>query len=150
MPRRPGSPAERSSPMRTCSNIGAFSLARELLHEGQSVDVCVRGQSMLPFFRSGSVIRLRPLRPGDLRRGNVVLGETDGGHFVVHRILRVDAEAVTLLGDGNVAGTERIAAERIHGIVDCGALHLALARVWLWLRPVRKYPLWVLRRVCRK
>ena len=106
--------------MRTCSNIGAFSLARELLHEGQSVDVCVRGQSMLPFFRSGSVIRLRPLRPGDLRRGNVVLGETDGGHFVVHRILRVDAEVVTLLGDGNVAGTERIAAERIHGIVGCG------------------------------
>lgn len=136
--------------MKTCSNSEFFSLARDLLREGQSVDARVQGQSMLPFFRSGSVIRLRPLRPGDLRRGHVVLGETDSGHFVVHRILHVAPGCVTLLGDGNVAGTERIAPERIHGIVDCGRLHLALARLWLWLRPVRKYPLWILRRICRK
>ena len=106
------------------------------------------GQSIHPFFRSG--IRLRPLRPGDLVRGHVVLGETDAGNFVVHRIIRVETSHIVLLGDGNVAGTETIPRERIYGIVDCGRLHLLLARIWLWMRPVRKYPLWFLRRICRK
>ena len=110
----------------------------------------VLGQSMLPFFRSGSRITLRPLREGDLRRGHVVLGETDNGHFVVHRILTVCDERVTLLGDGNTVGTETIPRERIYGIVDCGRLHLWLAERWMRLRPLRRYPLAILRRICRK
>ncbi len=131
-------------------NAVAFALARDILLEGNTVRIAVRGQSMLPFFRSGSTILLRPLREGDLARGRVVMGQTDGGHFVVHRIVRVESDAVILLGDGNIAGTERIARDKLYGSVDCSRLHLALARLWLWLRPVRKYPLWILRRICRK
>lgn len=150
MRRRPGSCVKPCSRMKSIANKAAFALARDLLREGRTVRVRVAGQSMLPFFRSGSVILLRPLAEGDLVRGHVVLGETDGGKFVVHRIMRVGAERVTLLGDGNYAGTESIARERIHGIVDCGRVHLALARVWMWLRPVRKYPLWIIRRIDRR
>ncbi len=136
--------------MSISDNTTVFGFVRDLLSEGQAVDVRVMGQSMLPFFRSGSRIRLRPVRPGDLVRGHVVLGETEAGNFVVHRIVRVGASHIVLLGDGNVAGTETIPRERIYGIVDCGRLHLLLARIWLWMRPVRKYPLWFLRRICRK
>lgn len=136
--------------MKVSDNAAAFGLVRNLLLEGEQVDVRVRGQSMLPFFGSGSLIRLRPLRPGDLRRGRVVLGETDAGTFVVHRILRVDASRVVLLGDGNTTGTETIPPGRIYGIVDCGRIHLLLAHIWLWMRPVRRYPLWLLRRICRR
>ena len=136
--------------MNISDNSTVFGFVRDLLLEGQAVDVRVMGQSMLPFFRSGSRIRLRPLRPGDLVRGHVVLGETDAGYFVVHRIIRVETSHIALLGDGNVAGTETIPRKRIYGIVDCGRLHLLLARIWLWMRPVRKYPLWFLRRICRK
>ena len=136
--------------MNISDNSTVFGFVRGLLLEGQAVDVRVMGQSMLPFFRSGSRIRLRPLRPGDLVRGHVVLGETDAGNFVVHRIIRVETSHIVLLGDGNGAGTETIPRKRIYGIVDCGRLHLLLARIWLWMRPVRKYPLWFLRRICRK
>ena len=136
--------------MSITDNTTVFGFVRNLLLEGQAVDVRVMGQSMLPFFRSGSRIRLRPVRPGDLIRGHVVLGETDTGTFVVHRLIRVEASHIVLLGDGNVAGTETIPRERIYGIVDCGLLHLQLARIWLWMRPVRKYPLWILRKICRK
>lgn len=136
--------------MSITDNTTVFGFVRNLLLEGQAVDVRVMGQSMLPFFRSGSRIRLRPVRPGDLIRGHVVLGETDAGTFVVHRIIRVEASHIVLLGDGNVAGTETIPRERIYGIVDCSPLHLQLARIWLWMRPVRKYPLWILRKICRK
>ncbi len=135
---------------RTVPNRLLFGEAREELLAGRQVTVRVLGQSMLPFFRSGSQITLRPLRPGDLQRGNVVLGETDSGHFVVHRILEVAADRVTLLGDGNVAGTETMPRERIYGIVDCGGLHLRLARLWMRMRPLRRYPLALLRRICRK
>ena len=120
---------------RTVPNRMLFAETRDQLLAGREVVVRVLGQSMLPFFRSGSRITLRPLREGDLRRGHVVLGETDNGHFVVHRILTVGDERVTLLGDGNV---------------DCGRLHLWLAERWMRLRPLRRYPLAILRRICRK
>ena len=115
---------------RTVPNRMLFAETRDQLLAGREVVVRVLGQSMLPFFRSGSRITLRPLREGDLRRGHVVLGETDNGHFVVHRILTV--------------------GERIYGIVDCGRLHLWLAERWMRLRPLRRYPLAILRRICRK
>ena len=115
----------------------------------QTVRICVQGQSMLPFFRSGSVITLRPLRHEDLRRGAVVMAETVQGNFVVHRIIQATPEEVTLLGDGNLT-TETMPPAKVYGVVDCSAIHRVLARVWLWLRPVRRYPLWVLRRICRK
>lgn len=131
-------------------NTAAFGLVRDLLKEGEAVSVRVQGQSMLPFFQSGSKIRLRPIRSADFVRGHVVLGETDSGTFVVHRICRVGTDSIVLLGDGNVIGTETIPRERIYGIVECGRLHLFAARIWMQLRPLRKYPLWFLRRICRK
>lgn len=135
---------------RIVSNRLLFAEARDQLLAGRSVTVCVLGQSMLPFFRSGSRITLRPLREGDLRRGHVVLGQTDSGHFVVHRIFGVAGDRITLLGDGNTVGTETIPRQRIYGIVDCGPLHLWLAERWMRLQPLRRYPLAVLRRICRK
>lgn len=136
--------------IRTVSNRLLFAEARDQLLAGRTVTVCVAGQSMLPFFRSGSRITLRPLRAGDLRRGHVVLGETCTGHFVVHRILAVDDDRITLLGDGNTVGTETMPRQRIYGIVDCGRVHLWLAKQWMRLQRWRRYPLAALRRICRK
>ena len=134
---------------KTVANRIAFAQTRDLLLEGQNVRICVQGQSMLPFFRSGSVITLRPLRHEDLRRGAVVMAETVQGNFVVHRIIQATPEEVTLLGDGNLT-PETMPPAKVYGVVDCSAIHRVLARVWLWLRPVRRYPLWVLRRICRQ
>lgn len=131
------------------NNVLVFGAVRDLLLEGKSVKISVKGQSMLPFFRSGSTILLRPLRDGDLRRLNVVLADI-GGHFAVHRIIRVEPNRITLLGDGNIAGVEIVAPEAIYGIVDISALHRFFARLWLWMRPLRRYPLAVLRHICRK
>lgn len=131
------------------NNVLVFGTVRDLLLEGKSVKISVKGQSMLPFFRSGSTILLRPLRDGDLRRLNVVLADI-GGHFAVHRIIRVEPNRITLLGDGNIAGVEIVVPEAIYGIVEISALHRFFARLWLWMRPLRRYPLAVLRRICRK
>lgn len=133
---------------RIISNRELFSQVRDSLLEGRSVRVSVQGESMLPFFRSGSTITLRPVREGDIRKYGVVMA--DAGHaFVVHRIVKVEGDNITLFGDGNIKGTERVTRDKIYGVVDCSALHLLLAKLWLWLRPVRRYPLAIIRRVAR-
>lgn len=131
---------------RTIANRELFSIVRDTLLEGSTVRIAVNGQSMLPFFRSGSTITLRPIKEGDIRKYNVVMADA-GDSFVVHRIIEVKEESVTLLGDGNYLGTERVARDKIYGIVDCSALHIFFAKIWLWMRPVRRYPLAIFRRV---
>ncbi len=135
---------------RTISNQAAFSNARDLLLEGESVEIAVRGQSMLPFFQSGSKILLRPIREEDFQVGRVVMAESAPGKFVVHRIHRLEGKRVTLLGDGNLVGTETMPREKVYGIVDCGRLHLMLAALWRIMRPIRRFPLAILRRICPK
>lgn len=131
---------------RAIANRELFSIVRDTLLEGNTVRVSVNGQSMLPFFRSGSTITLRPVNEEDIRKYNVVMA--DAGHaFVVHRIIEISDNAVTLLGDGNYIGTERVSRDKIYGVVDCSAAHIFFAKIWLWLRPVRRYPLAIFRRV---
>lgn len=131
---------------RTIANRELFSIVRDTLLEGSTVRVAVNGQSMLPFFRSGSTITLRPIKEGDIRKYNVVMADV-GEAFVVHRIIDVGEEFVTLLGDGNYLGTERVTRDKIYGVVDCSALHIFFAKIWLWMRPVRRFPLAIFRRV---
>ena len=132
--------------VRTISNRELFSVVRDTLIEGNSVRISVKGESMLPFFRSGSTITLRPVRKDDIRKYNVVMA--DAGHaFVVHRIIEVGESVVTLLGDGNIYGTEKVSRDKIYGIVDCSPLHLFFAKIWLWMRPARRFPLAIFRRI---
>ena len=131
---------------RTIANRELFGIVRDSLLEGNTVRVSVKGESMLPFFRSGSTITLRPVREEDIRRYNVVMA--DAGHaFVVHRIIDICEERITLFGDGNIKGTEQVSRDKIYGVVDCSPLHIFFAKIWLWMRPVRRFPLAVFRRI---
>ena len=131
---------------RTIANRELFAIVRDTLLEGETVRVAVNGQSMLPFFRSGSTITLRPVREEDIRKYSVVMADA-GDSFVVHRIIEVGEKEVTLLGDGNYIGTERISRDKIYGVVDCSKVHIFFAKIWLWLRPVRRFPLAIFRRI---
>ena len=129
-----------------------------LVDEGVSVTLPVNGNSMLPFIIGGkeSVILQQPELP---KVGGVVLAWADGYRYVVHRIVRIDGERVTLMGDGNLVGTEHCllndikarvthvvdAKERTHYLYK-GWRKLA-AKVWFWLRPVRRYLLAIYRRL---
>ena len=132
--------------------------AIRLVKEGVSVMLPVNGNSMLPCIIGGkeSVILHGP---GLTDVGDVVLAWVDGCRYVVHRIVRIDGERVTLMGDGNLVGTEQCilndikarvtyvvdAKERTHYLYK-GWRKLA-AKVWYWLRPVRRYLLAIYRRL---
>lgn len=134
---------------KSVANVATFSVVRDILLEGQAVKVAVKGQSMLPFFVSGATVSIRPITPSDFKLYNVVFADA-GNHFVIHRIIGLEGDKVTLLGDGNIVGTESMSRDKVYGVVDCSALHLLLARLWVALRPVRRFPLAIFRRITPK
>ena len=130
--------------------------AIRLVREGVSVTLPVYGNSMLPFIIGGkeSVILQKPELP---KVGDVVLAWADGYRYVVHRIIRINGDRVT--GDGNLGGTEHCRVDdvkaRVTHVVDAkGRQHdlyhtwrRRAAKVWFWLRPIRRYLLAIYRRV---
>lgn len=132
--------------------------AIRLVDESISVTFPVRGHSMLPFIIGGkeSVILQKPKDP---KVGDVVLAWADGYRYVVHRIIGIDGDSVTLMGDGNLSVREHCAIGDIKAIAThvvsadekrhylYSGWRLFSARLWLRLLPVRKYLLAIYRRI---
>ena len=132
--------------------------AVRLVEDGVSVTLPVGGHSMLPFIIGGreSVILQKPPQP---KIGDVVLAWVIPGRWVVHRVIRIDGEHVTLMGDGNLSGTESctlgdVKALRTH-VVDANGKRRDIytrwrriaARAWWYIRPFRRYILFIYKRI---
>ena len=142
--------------------------AIRLVSEGVSVTFPVKGRSMLPFIVGGcdSVILEKPT---SLRCGNVVLAHvvSDGPesldsaekHYVIHRIVSLEADLVTLMGDGNLALREHCTrsdvSAKVIGVVKPNGKRCSMdalryriaAKIWYILLPFRRYLLWIYREV---
>lgn len=126
-----------------------------MLHEGHTATIPLRGRSMRPFLEDGRDKALLKLcdKP---QVGDAVLAEISPGRFVLHRIVRIDGEQVTLRGDGNL-GDEHCTLGDIRakavGFYRKGRERLDSTdgrkwRIysWWWTRlyPVRRYLLFAL------
>ena len=137
---------------------GFIEEALRLVQKGVTVTFPVTGQSMLPFIIGGkeSVILHAP---GLIAVGDVVVAWVDGNRYVVHRIINIDGDRVTLMGDGNVRGTEHCLLKdikaRVTHVVDAkdkthylyNRWRMLGAKVWYWIRPIRRYLLAIYRRL---
>ena len=135
--------------------------AVRLVQDGVSVTFPVKGRSMLPFIFGGreSVILQKPQ---DIQRGQVVLAEIAPDRYVVHRIIKVETDRITLMGDGNISGTESCPPDKVlaiatHVVDEKGQrrplysrARNAKAKLWYHIRPLRRYILGVLRKINRK
>ena len=135
--------------------------AVRLVQDGVSVTFPVKGRSMLPFIFGGreSVILQKP---DSLQRGQVVLAEVGPDRYVVHRIIKIEPDRITLMGDGNICGTEsctpsNVLAIATHVVDEKGKRRtleskgqMFKAKVWYRIRPLRRIILAVLRRTCKK
>lgn len=122
-----------------------------VLREGREAIITPLGNSMLPFIRGGRdrvVLRKEP----DIAEGDIVLVHA-GGRYILHRILAVKGDAVTLMGDGNLRGTEHCTRAEVLGTVseillpDGRVRKPGRARLWLALRPIRRYLLAIYKRM---
>lgn len=140
------------------NNNGFIEEALRLVQEGVTVTFPVTGQSMLPFIIGGkeSVILHAP---GLTAVGDVVVARVDGNRYVVHRIINIDGDRVTLMGDGNVRGTEHCLLKdvkaRVTHVVSAdnkkrdlySRWRVRAAKLWYWLRPIRRYLLAIYKRL---
>lgn len=74
----------------------------DLLNEGHTVTLLLKGNSMRPFLENGRDKALL-CKVKEIKVGLPVLAEIAKGHFVLHRIIRIDGDNITLRGDGNYA-----------------------------------------------
>lgn len=127
-----------------------------LLNEGHTVTLPLKGNSMRPYLvhmRDKALLEL----PGKLNVGDVVLAEVAPKHYVLHRVIAIDAakdeneSILTLRGDGNFC-TETCKAGDVLAIAvgyyrkGRTTLDSANSRkyrlyssLWMKLYPIRRY-----------
>lgn len=140
------------------NNAQFFEEIDRMLQSGHSVTMRAKGNSMFPFIRSerDSVVLQRKQ---EIAVGSIVLARLQNGSYVLHRVYRLEKEAVVLMGDGNLYATERCRRNEVVGVVtqiirDGGQVDCTSRRerfkAWGWrkLLPVRRVLLFVARR-CR-
>ncbi len=161
--KRPGyyAPANNHQPARRevqFANAELLPAIVQLLNEGHTVTLNLRGYSMRPFLEDHRDKALLT-KAREVHVGDPVLAEIRPTHFVLHRVVAIDGEAVTLRGDGNI-GVEHCRLTDVKGSVigfyrkSRETLDRTDGRKWktyswLWMRllPLRPYLLAFYRRV---
>lgn len=123
--------------------------------EGKTVTLPLRGRSMRPFLEDNRDKAILTITP-DINTGDAVLAEISKGHFVLHRIVAIDGNLITLRGDGNLnvehCTLSDIRAKAI-GFYRKGRNKADMTEgykwrlySWLWTRlfPIRRYLLFAL------
>ena len=90
--------------------------AAALMEEGREVTLRPLGSSMLPFIRGGKdSVRLKKMP--SVAVGDMLLVRLRGPRYVLHRLIRKEGDNLTLMGDGNIAGTESCKEKDVIGTV---------------------------------
>jgi len=134
----------------------------KMINEGHTVTLRLKGISMRPFLEDGRDKALLT-KVGQPKVGDPILAEIEPGRFVLHRIIDIKPDgSVTLLGDGNLA-TEHCTTDDYRAAVigfyrkgrntldrTDGRKWRTYSKIWMALRPIRRYLLAFHRRIWLK
>ena len=120
-----------------------------LLEEGRDVSLTPLGRSMLPFIVGGKdTVTLRKL--ATIQVGDIVLAHLADTRYVLHRVISTDGDIITLMGDGNIIGTERCHKSDILGtVIAINGKKPTKGVIWAKLKPIRRYLLALYRLIRR-
>lgn len=137
---------------KTVANHILLEDAATLMQEGREVTFKPLGYSMNPFIRGGrDSVRLRKMP--SVKEGDILLVRLQPGpHYVLHRLIKIEGDNLTLMGDGNIAGTESCTLSDVMGTVVAiekgkRVVKPGNGRWWRMLKPFRRYILFIYRRV---
>lgn len=125
--------------------------AAALMNEGREVTLKPLGCSMLPFIRGGrDSVRLKKMP--SVAVGDMLLVRLEGPRYVLHRLIAIDGDRLTLMGDGNLAGTETCTKADVLGTVVAIERGKRIVKPgnglwWRRLKPFRRYILGIYRRI---
>ncbi len=126
-------------------------VTQAMRNTGDTATINVKGYSMRPFLEHlRDRVVLKSVQPDELKLHDVVLAEISSGVYVLHRIIGIDSDRLTLMGDGNLRGTESCERKDVCGLAirflrpnghstdtsDSG--YQRRVRLWLKLLPVRR------------
>lgn len=122
---------------------------------GKTVTLPLSGYSMRPFLENGRDKALL-VGSGEVKVGDAVLAEVAQGCYVLHRVVRIEGDRVTLRGDGNLACEYcllRDVKAKALGFYRKGRTTLDSTQgmkwrvySWWWMRllPIRRYLLFLM------
>lgn len=131
-------------------NSEIFKYVAEEIAEGKTVQLRVKGTSMLPFLRDGDFAILVPFDQAGLKVGDVVLF-TYRKKVLLHRIIRRKGDNLVLKGDGIRKAKETITTQHVIALmkqiirkngkkIKCNTLSwYFLFYVWHYLRFFQRY-----------
>lgn len=95
---------------------------KSIIDEDRTVILPVQGNSMLPFIRGGEKVELHPIHK-ELEIADIVLAKVKEGYPVIHRVVRIEGDNITLEGDGNLGFQEHclrkdVIAQAVYVILD--------------------------------
>ena len=126
---------------RTVPNEILLGEVAAVLQEGREAVIIPTGNSMLPFIRGG-VDRVALRKMPSLAVGDILLAKI-GDNYILHRLIARNGDALTLMGDGNLRGTEHCTPADVIGTVaavirpDGRERTPSRGRLWRLLRPLR-------------
>ncbi len=129
-----------------------------LVNEGHTVTLPLRGVSMRPFLEDGrdKALLTKARKP---KIGDPVLAIIDKRYYVLHRVVSIEGDKVTLLGDGNLTPERCTMSDIVASVVGFyrkgsrqldsveGRKWKTYSWIWARLRPVRRWLLAFYRRV---
>ena len=154
-------PFVEASRLKTVDNNIIIGEVASLVREGRPVILPVKGNSMLPFIVGSRDSAELSLPKGPLTVGDAVLAWVDDSRYVLHRIINIsdDGKHLVLMGDGNIRGVEHCRTSDVVAVANYvikpnGKRKYLYSdgqrrawRLWNWLRPVRRLPLAIMRRI---
>ena len=127
-----------------------FPAIEELLAEGRQAAFTVTGMSMWPLLCHGrDQVVVEACQPDLLRRGDIILLQTQLGNYLLHRITKKTDSGVVTTGDGNCFRDGAFPFSRIRAkvvslvrngkVIKCsGWKWKVMSQIWMALFPVRK------------
>ena len=103
------------------------ALVRDVVGVGGALRVRAPGGSMLPTIPRGALVRIAGVPQRGIARGDIVLALTADGEPVLHRVIDVDGETLTVRGDAALAPDPPTPVSRVIGVATHVA-HLGVER----------------------
>ena len=131
----------------------------QLISEGKSVSITSKGYRMHPFIQHmEDTLTIGPFEASDIKKGTAALVRTTKGDYVFHRIIERKGEHLLREGAGNIGIKENATTDNVigimHSITRSGRIYTSESScwkiyswIWMVLRPVRRYPLAIWRRL---
>lgn len=100
------------------SNELFFAEVEQLISQGESVTITIKGNSMRPWLQNSKhKVIVRPLADSILQCGDIALFRYKGKH-ILHRVVKIENDKITFSGDGNIGIKEQASKDDVIALVE--------------------------------